>query len=90
MHKAYEAFTHSVKTLVDSHSRAGEYAERRTRTVWSNLNPVWNQLLELPVHGGLVDNNGVYVNKSAPFTKLRVQVCMRVYVCVCVCVYVCV
>ncbi len=37
------------------------------------------------VQGGVVDDSGVCVNKSAPFTKLCVQVC--VCVCVCVCVF---
>jgi hypothetical protein len=56
------------------HTREGEYSVARSKTVWKNLDPVWDQHLELEVLGGFLNEEGEYLNRTAPFTRLRVQV----------------
>lgn len=53
--------------------REGEYSRTRSDTKWGTVNPVWEQPLELQVRGGQVDSQGVYINRTAPFTTLRIE-----------------
>lgn len=51
----------------------GQYGRVRSRVMKRTLNPKWKQRLELRLAGGVMNDQGEYDNKEAPFTGMRLE-----------------